>query len=137
MGRRVGLWLPTDPPGLPPAPPTPRLFDARPHRNRGIPGIAYELEHPNDDLLIATAMALGCHRDYAEQIRYYPPARLGMFQLWCRVHDAARGDAEAKEAIDRCRIGFESAAKNRVGEALDAREQPADAAELQSLMGLD
>jgi hypothetical protein len=137
MGRRVGLWLPTDPPGLPPAPPAPRLFDARPHRNRGVPSIPHELEHPNDNLLIATAVALGCPRIYAEQVRYYGPARLGMFQLWCCVKDAATGDAEARAVVDRCRVAFESAAANRVGEALEAREQPADPAELQSLMGLD
>jgi hypothetical protein len=134
---RRRLILPTDPPGLPSAPPAPRLFDARPHRNPGIPGIGFELQHPNDDLLIATAVALGCPRLFAEQVRTYPPARLGMFQLWCTVQDAAAGDPEAKEAVDRCRVAFSSAQAGAVGEALAAAEQPADPAELQRLMGLD
>jgi hypothetical protein len=134
---RRRLILPTDPPGLPPAPPAPVIFDARPHRNRGIPGIAAELEHPNDNLLIATAVQLGCPRILAEQVRVYPPARYRFLQVWIAVQDAAAGDPEAREAIDRCRIGFQSAAANRVGEILAAYEQPADPAELQTLMGLD
>jgi len=79
----------------------------------------------------------GCPRDIAEQARVYPPARYALLQLWCRVQDAAEGDRSAREAVDRCRIAFRSAALNRPGEALSALEQPARAGELQSLMGLD
>jgi hypothetical protein len=138
MARGVAIYLPpgVDPPGLDRAPPAPRLFDPRPHRNRGQAGVALSTREW-DNRLIATAVALGCPREYAEQARTYPPARLALLQLWCRVQDAAEGDASAREAVDRCRVAFRSATAGAVGEALAAFEQPAQPAELQSLMGLD
>lgn len=131
-----GLWLPTDPPGLPPAPAAPRMFDSRPHRNRGQAGISQSTGEW-DNRLIATAIALGCPRQDAEQARYHPPARLALLQLWCRVQDAAEGDRDAVEALDRVRVAFASRQAQHVGEALTATEQPANPAELQTLMGLD
>jgi len=125
-----------DPPGLQRAPVARRMFDARPERNRGQPGIARSSVEW-DNRLIATAVALGCPRDHAEQARTYPPARLALLQLWCRVQEAAEGDPAAREAVDRCRVAFASAASGHVGEALSALEQPAQPGELQSLMGLD
>jgi hypothetical protein len=138
MARTVGLYLPAgvDPPGLRPAPPAPRMFDPRPHRNVGTVGVRSSTREW-DNRLIATAVELGCPRDIAEQARVYPPARYALLQLWCRVQDAAEGDRSAREAVDRCRVAFRSAALNRPGEALSALEQPAHARELQSLMGLD
>jgi hypothetical protein len=131
------LWLPpTDPPGLEPAPRARRMFDPAPHRNRGTPGIA--LSTPEwDNRLIATAVALGCPREHAEQARIYPPARLALLQLWCRVQEAAEGDPAAREAIDRCRVAFAASSAGVVGEALSAYEQPAQPGELRSLMGMD
>ena len=132
------LWLPTDPPSLPPAPPAPRMFDPRPHRNRGTPGIANECSTREwDNRLIATAVQLGCPREDAEQARTWPPARLALLQLWCRVQDATEGDKTALEALDRVRVAFANRRAQNVAEALSALEQPANPAELQSLMGLD
>ena len=138
MARGLGIYLPpgVDPPGLPRAPRPPRMFDARPHRNVGTPGI--ESSTPEwDNRLIATAVALGCPRDIAEQARTWPPARLALLQLWCRVQDAAEGLPGAREAVDRCRVAFRSSAAGTVGEALSALEQPAQPGELRSLMGMD
>jgi hypothetical protein len=138
MARGVGIYLPpgVDPPGLDRAPAARPMFDARPHRNRGSLGVRHSTREW-DNRLIATAVALGCPRDIAEQARVYPPARLALLQLWCRVQDAAEGLPGAREAVDRCRVAFASAARGEPGEALSAREQPAHAGELQSLMGLD
>ena len=130
------LWLPTDPPSLRPAPPARRMFDPRPHRNRGQAGIS-QSSREWDNRLIATAVQLGCPREDAEQARTWPPARLALLQLWCRVQDAAEGDAQAREALDRVRVAFANRRSQRVGETLAAVEQPANPAELQSLMGLD
>lgn len=130
------LWLPTDPPGLPRARAPRRLFDSRPHRNRDQPGITQSTPEW-DNRLIATAVALGMPREDAEQCRYHPPARYALLQLWCTVQDAAEGDPRAQEAIDRVRVAFANRAGQRVGEALAAFEQPAQPAELRSLMGLD
>jgi hypothetical protein len=136
VAASLSLWLPTDPPGLPPAPPARRMFDPRPYRNRDQPGVSNSTREW-DNRLIATAVALGCPREDAEQARSWPPARLALLQLWCRVQDAAEGDHSAREAIDRVRVAFANRRHQRVAEALAAAEQPADAAELQSLMGLD
>lgn len=139
MARRAlaaGLWLPTDPPGLPPAPAPPRIYDSRPHRNRGMPAVTRSTR-AWDNRLIATAVALGCPREDAEQARVHPPARAALLSLWCAVQDAADGDPAARQAVDRCRVAFENRQKERVAEALSAYEQPANPAELQSLMGLD
>ena len=138
MARGLGIYLPpgVDPPGLPRAPRPPRMFDARPHRNVGTPGI--ESSTPEwDNRLIATAVALGCPREVAEQARTWPPARLALLQLWCRVQDAAEGLPGAREAVDRCRVAFRSSAAGTVGEALSAFEQPTQPGELRSLMGMD
>jgi hypothetical protein len=132
----VGLWLPTDPAGLEPAPPAQVMFDPSPHRNRGQQGVALSTREW-DNRLIATAVALGCPREDAEQARYHPPARFALLSLWCRVQDAAEGDRAAREAIDRVRVAFANRQVGKVGEALAALEQPAQPAELQSLMGLD
>jgi hypothetical protein len=112
------------------------MFDPSPHRNRGQPGIRLSTREW-DNRLIATAVALGCPREDAEQARNYPPARLALLQLWCRVQDAAEGDPEALEAVERCKVAFANRQAGKVGEALDAHEQPANPAELQALMGLD
>jgi len=140
VARGLAIYLPpgVDPPGLPRAPAPPRMFDPRPHRNVGMPGIAASSSSPEwDNRLIATAVSLGCPRDVAEQARTWPPARLALLQLWCRVQDAAEGDARAREAVDRCRVAFGSSAAGVVGEALSALEQPAQPGELRSLMGMD
>jgi hypothetical protein len=112
------------------------MFDPSPHRNRAQPGVSVSTR-AWDDRLIATAVALGCPREDAEQARTHPPARFALLQLWCRVQDAAEGDRAAVEAVDRCRVAFTNRQAQHVGEALSALEQPANPTELQSLMGLD
>lgn len=127
----------TDPPGLGRPRPVRSIFDARPHRNHGIPGIANDCSTREwDNRLIATAVNLGCPRMIAEQARTYPPARLALLQLWCTVQDAAQGDKTARAALDRCRTAFANSTAGRPGEILSASEQPADPSELQTLMGL-
>jgi hypothetical protein len=95
-----------DPPGvkLLGAPP---IFDSRPHRNRGMPGIAHELPHPNDRLLIATLVAHGQPQWSAEQVRHHPPARYNAAMFWLAVQDAAAGDPAAKEKVDYCRWAWQ------------------------------
>jgi hypothetical protein len=112
------------------------MFDSQLHRNRAQPGVSLSTREW-DDRLIATAIALGCPREDAEQARTHPPARFALLQLWCRVQDAAEGDRAAVEAVDRCRVAFTNRQDQKVGEALSAVEQPANPTELQTLMGLD
>jgi hypothetical protein len=136
--RPLAIILPpgVDPPGLDRAPPAPAIFDARPHRNRGTRGITRSTPEW-DNRLIATAVALGCPRHIAEQVRHHPARRYEMLELWCDVQDAAEGHRAARERVDRKRVAFATSARGDVGEAFAAYEQPADPAELQSLMGLD
>lgn len=108
MANAVGLWLPTNPSSLPRAPKAPDIFDHSPHRNRGQQGIANECSSPEwDNLLIATAVGLGCPRWAAEQCRTHPPARFALFLVWCNVQLAAQGDGEAKERVDYYRWAFQ------------------------------
>jgi hypothetical protein len=134
------LWLPTDPPGLPRAPRARQIFDARPHRNRpelGQPWITAERSTPEwDERIIATAVALGCPREDAEQARTWPAARASLLMVWYVVQEAARGNQAARRTVDRYRQAFENRRAQKVAEALAAVEQPADPAELQALMGL-
>lgn len=99
MARHVDL---KNPPTAQPIKVRP-IFDSRPHRNRGQPGIAQELNWPNDRLLISTLVAGGQPQWSAEQIRYHPPARWAALKFWLDVQDAAEGDAEAKARVDYCR----------------------------------
>jgi hypothetical protein len=69
---------------------------------QGIP----ELEHPSDELLIATVMELGMPRWSADQMRYNPMLRLCYVRTWLDVKAAAAGDPEAKERIDVIRTYF-------------------------------
>jgi hypothetical protein len=102
-----------DPPGLRPMKVKP-LFDSRPHRNRGMPGIACELAWPNDRLLIATLVAHGQPQWSAEQVRYHPPARFAALKFWLDVQDAAEGDREAKERVDYCRWAWQEMRKQEL-----------------------
>lgn len=94
-------WLIKDPPGVKPINSVP-IFDSRPHRNVGQPGIAHELAWPNDRLLVATLVAHGQPQRSAEQIRHHPPARFAALKFWLDVQDAAEGDKEAKEKVEYC-----------------------------------
>jgi hypothetical protein len=127
------LWLPTDPPSVRPTG-APAIFDSRPERNLGQPGIALSTVEW-DNRLISTAIELGCDPLIAEQARYHPPARLALAMVWCVVQDAAEGDVAALAAVDRYREAFRNA--GNVGEMLAAQEQPANPAELQHQMALD
>lgn len=118
----VKLWTPpTDPPGLPRAPRAPDIFDHAPGRSRGMPGIS-ESTPEWDNLLIATAVELGCPRWAAEQCRTHPPARYSLLQVWCDVQLAAEGDGPAKERIDYYRWCFEKARKE--GHIADSPKAP-------------
>lgn len=125
-----------DPASLRPIPRHRPMFDPSPARNRGMPGIANHCSNREwDNKLIATAVELGCPRQIAEECRTSPPARWALLTLWCAVQDAAGGDAAAKRVVDRCRHAFEHQAS--VSEILSAREQPANSAEIQGLLGLN
>jgi hypothetical protein len=134
MATAVGkLWLPTHPASVRPTG-APDLFDHRPERNLGQPGIRLSTEEW-DNRFIATAIELGCPPVMAEQCRYHPPARFQLAVVWCMVQDAAEGDPAALAAVERIRQGFRGS--GHVGEILSALEQPANPAELQHEMGLD
>lgn len=103
----------TDPAGLQQMRVRP-IFDSRPHRNRGMPGIARELNWPNDRLLVATLVAHGQPQWSAEQVRYHPPARFAAVKFYLDVLDAAEGDGEAKERVDYCRWAWQEMRKQQV-----------------------
>lgn len=134
----VKLWLPpTDPAGLSRMPRRRPMFDAAPHRNRGVPGIANHCSTREwDNRIIATMVALGCPREVAEEVRTYPPARYAGLMIWTMVQDAAEGDVTAKAVVDRYRDIFSRARRENVSEMLAAREQPAHADELTRELGL-
>lgn len=134
----VKLWLPpTDPRGLDRAPAHRPRFDPRPHRNRGMRGIANHCSTREwDNRIIATMVALGCPRDVAEEVRTHPPARYAGLLVWTMVQHAAAGDPRAKACVDRYREIFARQARGAVAEMLGALEQPAHASELQTEMGL-
>lgn len=90
------------------------IFDSRPHRNVGQPGISYELTWPNDNLLVATLVAHGQPQWSAEQVRYHPPARFHALKFWCDVQDAAEGDKQAQERVDYCRWAWQEARKQEI-----------------------
>lgn len=90
------------------------IFDSRPHRNRGQPGIARELNWPNDNLLIATLVQHGQPQWSAEQIRFHPPARFHALRFFLDVLDAAEGDKQARERIDYCRWSWQEMRKQEV-----------------------
>lgn len=115
MARPVGLWLPTDPAGLKPAPVARDVFDHAPHRNRGMNGIDNNCSSEEwDNRLIATAVELGLPRWAAEQARTHPPARFSLLKVWCDVQDAAEGDRQARERVDYYRWCFEEARRQEV-----------------------
>lgn len=89
-----------DPAGLPRAPQAPQVFDPSPHRNVGMPARYTEFETVPDDLLIATAVALGMPRFAAEQCRVQPTLRWSLAVVWADVQDADEGDRLAKEKVD-------------------------------------
>jgi hypothetical protein len=131
------LILPPGVHGLPRAPKAAPMFDTAPHRNRGMHGIIAPIPGLPDDELIATAVSLGMVRAHAEQCRYSPQARFSLATVWCMVKDAAEGDKQAKQVLDRYRVGFKAAADNVAGEMLAAYEQEVDPKEMQRTMGLD
>ena len=90
------------------------IWSAERHRNRGMPGIARELNWPNDRLLIATLVAHGQPQWSAEQIRHYPPARYYALSFWLDVQDAAEGDPEARARVDYCREQWQEMRKAQV-----------------------
>lgn len=102
-----------DPPSTRPMNVVP-IFDSRPHRNVGQPGIAHELTWPNDRLLISTLVAHGQPQWSAEQIRFHPPARWAALSFWLDVQDAAEGDPEALERVDYCRWAWQEMRKQQV-----------------------
>lgn len=113
MARAIILGPRTDPPSAPRMRVRP-IFDSRPHRNLGQPGIAYELKHPNDNLLVATLVEHGQPQWSAEQLRHHPPARFAALQFWCMVQDAAEGDRLAREQVDYCRWAWQEMRKQEL-----------------------
>jgi hypothetical protein len=90
------------------------IFDSRPHRNVGQPGIRHELRWPNDQLLVSVMVAYGQPHWSAEQIRYHPPARYAALQFYLDVLDAAEGDGQARERLDYCRWAWQEMRKNEM-----------------------
>ena len=102
----------TDPASAPRGPAVRPIFDPARHRNMDMPQplwdiFSSELEHPNDELLVATLVAHGHPREDAEQLRFHPKARMGAYRFWINVQDAAKGDPDAKEWVDRAREAWE------------------------------
>jgi hypothetical protein len=90
------------------------IFDSRPHRNRGMPGIRKELKWPNDRLLISVLVAYGQPQWSAEQLRFHPPARFFAVKFLLDVMDAAEGDGAAKERVDYCRWSWQEMRKQEM-----------------------
>lgn len=90
------------------------IFDSRPHRNLGQPGIQHELEWPNDNLLVAALVHHGQPQWSAEQLRHHPPARWAAVKFFLDVLDAQEGDHEAKERVDYCRWAWQEMRKQEV-----------------------
>lgn len=132
MARLGNLWLPTDPASVHPTGAR-DIFDHSPERNRGQPTLNLSPEMLNR--VIATAIGLGMPAEIAEQARYSLERAADLAVLWYCVDEASKGNAAAARALDRVRTGFANAP--HIAEALDAREQPADARELQQELGLD
>ena len=62
----------------------------------GLPPLPY----PNDELLIATAVAHGNPRWSADQMRYHPGLRKNFVGFWLDVQLAAKGDKPAQQRVD-------------------------------------
>lgn len=61
------------------------------------------MDHPSDELLIATVVALGCPRWSADQMRHNPALRLAFYGMWVMVQEAAKGDPTARETVEIAR----------------------------------
>lgn len=88
------------------------IFDQDRARNLDMPDslweiFSHELEHPNDPLLIATLVAHGHPLEHADQLRYHPKARMGAYRFWINVQEAAKGDKNSQEWVDRAREAWE------------------------------
>jgi hypothetical protein len=90
------------------------IFDSRPHRNVGQPGVQSELQWPNDQLLVSVMVAYGQPHWSAEQIRYHPPARYAAIRFFLDVLDSAEGDKQARERVDYCRWAWQEMRKNEM-----------------------
>lgn len=128
------IILPTDPPSLQARKAAPPMFDAAPHRNRGMtpcpvlsPGLM--------NRVIATAVAFGMPRREAEEARVNPFIRSHVAMLAVLIWDAAAGSVPARNALERIKFAFRNS--KSVAEILAAEEQPPDSTELQALLGLD
>lgn len=76
----------------------------------GIP----ELEHPNDQLLIATVIAHGMPRWSADQMQYNPMLRLRYYIFWMDVQDAAKGVKESQDRVDGARATWAQMRKDEL-----------------------
>jgi hypothetical protein len=74
-----------------------RLIDAL---QRGLIDGIPPLEHPNDDLLIATVIHHGMPKWSADQMRYNPALRLTYYLFWLDVQEAAKGNKDAAGRVD-------------------------------------
>lgn len=83
------------------------IFDATPERNRDQPQQRFPLTFLPDDLLVATLAAHGQPLWSADQLRTHPGLRFAALRFWCDVQDAAEGDCEAQERVDRCREAWQ------------------------------
>lgn len=72
----------------------------------GLISVLWPLEHPNDNLLIATVVDLGMPRWSAEQMRSNPALRLHYYMVWRDVQEAAKGVKESQDRIDAIRQSY-------------------------------
>jgi hypothetical protein len=84
------------------------MFDVRPHRNRGMPGIARELQALPDDRLIAVMVEHGCPVWSAQELRRSPYLRFCGVRFYFDVEAAAQGDRKAKERVDYLRESYQT-----------------------------
>lgn len=72
------------------------------------------VEHPSDDLLIATLVEHGQPLFAANELRYHPGARLFAYIFWDDVQQAARGNAEAKEVVEAAMMAWAQMRKDEI-----------------------
>ena len=82
------------------------MFDVRPERNLGMPGIGRELPALPDEKLIAVFVDHGMPVWAAQELRRSPFARFNAVRFYFEVEAAQAGDSEARERVEIARAGW-------------------------------
>ena len=72
------------------------------------------MQHPTDDMLIATVIDNGMPKWSADQMRHHPGLRLTYYMFWLDVREAARGNSEAQGRVDGAREAWIQARKGEL-----------------------